>query len=89
MAAVPHGGLRPFHQKSTRLTSLTLGPNVVHNRSRNPRIPEATNFLYPSVWLRDVGKGPSVKERELIGSKSGPLKAIHFSRHKRPGRLVK
>jgi len=26
----PHGGVRPFHQKSTCITQLTLGPSVVH-----------------------------------------------------------
>jgi len=29
---VPHGGLRTFHQKSTCLTQLTLGPYVVKKR---------------------------------------------------------
>ena len=33
---VTHGGLRPFHQKSTCLTQLTLGPCVVHIWTRNP-----------------------------------------------------
>ena len=32
----PHGGVRPFHQKSTCLTRLTLGPNVVQIWSRYP-----------------------------------------------------
>jgi len=31
----PHGGVRPFHQKSTCLTQLTFGHYVVQNRSRN------------------------------------------------------
>jgi len=31
---VPHGGLRPFHQKSSCLTQLTLGPCVVQIWSR-------------------------------------------------------
>jgi len=31
----PHGGVRPFHQKSTCLTQLTLGPYVVQIWSRN------------------------------------------------------
>ena len=44
----PHGGSRPFHQKSTCLTQLSLGPYLVQiwsrntpkNRSqRNPRTP--------------------------------------------------
>ena len=33
--ACPHGGLRTFHQKSTCLTQLTLGPNLVQIWSRN------------------------------------------------------
>ena len=33
--ASPHGGVRPFHQTSTYLTQLTLGPYVVQIRSRN------------------------------------------------------
>ena len=36
--AYPHGGARPFHRKSTCLTQLTLGPNLVHIWSRNPRM---------------------------------------------------
>jgi len=32
---VPHGGVRPFHQKSICLTQSTLGPYVVHIWSRN------------------------------------------------------
>ena len=32
---LPHGGVRPFHQKSTCITQLTLGPCVVQNWSRN------------------------------------------------------
>ena len=39
---VPHGGVRPVHQKSTHLTKLTLGPYVVQIWSRNPRNSEAT-----------------------------------------------
>ena len=33
--ACPHGGLRSFHQTSTCLTQLTLGPYVVQMRSRD------------------------------------------------------
>ena len=32
----PHGGVRPFHQKSTFRTQLTLGHYAVHIRSRTP-----------------------------------------------------
>ena len=31
----PHGGVQPFHQKSTCLTQLTLGPYLVQSWSRN------------------------------------------------------
>ena len=34
-AAIPHGGGPPFQKKSTRLTQLTLKPNVVQIWSRN------------------------------------------------------
>ena len=33
---VPHGGVRPFHQRSTYITRLTLGPHVVQIWSRCP-----------------------------------------------------
>ena len=32
----PHGGARPFHQKSTCLTQFTLGPYVLQIWSRDP-----------------------------------------------------
>jgi len=32
---VPHGGVRPVHQKSTCITQLALGPYVVQIWSRN------------------------------------------------------
>ena len=32
---LPHGGVRPFHQKLTCLTELTLGPDVVQIWPRN------------------------------------------------------
>ena len=34
----PHGGLRPFHQKSTCLSQLPQGPYVVQSWSRTPRV---------------------------------------------------
>ena len=37
---VPHGGVRPFHPKSTCLTQLNLGPDVVQIWSRDPQISE-------------------------------------------------
>ena len=47
----PHGGARPFHQKSTYLTQLTLGPYAVQIWSRNPRISEATKPSKSIEWL--------------------------------------
>jgi hypothetical protein len=35
IATNPHGGVPPFHRKSTCMTRSTLGPNVVQIRSRN------------------------------------------------------
>ena len=48
--AGPHDGLRPFHQKATCLTRLTLGPYVVQIWSCNPRISEATKPAHSSMW---------------------------------------
>jgi len=39
---LPHVGVRPFHQKSTCLTQLTLGPYVVQIWSRDVRNIEPT-----------------------------------------------
>ena len=46
----PHGGEQPFHRKSTCLTQLTLGPNVVLIWSRSPRISEATKPSNSNEW---------------------------------------
>ena len=45
---LPHGGIRPFHQKSTCHTQLTLGPYVVQSWSRDaPESgPNETRVLY-------------------------------------------
>jgi len=48
-ASNPHGGLRPFHQKSTCLTQLTSGPYVVHISSRYGRNFDPTKPAYPTV----------------------------------------
>jgi len=47
----PHGGARPFHQKSTCLTQLTSGPYVVQIWSRNVRKSERTKLAKSTVWL--------------------------------------
>jgi hypothetical protein len=39
---LPHGRVRPFHQKSTCLRQLTLGPYAMQTWSRNPQNVEAT-----------------------------------------------
>ena len=46
----PHGGVRPCHQKSTCLTQLTLGPDMVQIWSRYPQYFEATKPSKPTVW---------------------------------------
>ena len=45
------GGLRPFHQKSTYLTELTLGPYVVQVWSRIVRKSERTKPSNSTVWV--------------------------------------
>jgi len=50
VARTPHGGGRPFHQKSTCLAQLILGPDVVQMGSRNPQISEATRPSNSTVW---------------------------------------
>ena len=52
----PHGGLRPFHQKSTCLMQLALGPDVVQIWSRNPHKIEATNPSKSTVGGQDAGR---------------------------------
>ena len=49
--SVPHGGLRPVHQKSTCITQLTLGPYVVQIRSRSVQISERTKPAESTVWV--------------------------------------
>ena len=46
---VPHCGVRSFRQKSTCVTQLTCGPNVVQFWSRNPRLSEATKLSSSTV----------------------------------------
>ena len=48
--AYPHGGVRPFHQKSTCLTQITLGPYVVQIWSRTPRISAGSKPSNSTVW---------------------------------------
>jgi len=48
----PHGGVRPFQQKSSCLTQLTLGPNVEQLWSRNVRKSERTKPSNSTVWVR-------------------------------------
>ena len=43
----PHGGVRPFHQKSTRLTQSILGPYAVQIWSRYARNFEPTKLSNP------------------------------------------
>ena len=53
-AEAPHGGVRPFQKKSTCLTQLTLGPDVVHIWSRDVRKFELTTPSNSTEW----GAGP-------------------------------
>jgi len=47
---LPHGGVRPFHQKSTCLTQLTLGRYVVQIWSRYARNLEPTKPSNSTEW---------------------------------------
>ena len=48
----PRGGVRLFHQQSTRITQLPLEPHVVQIWSSNSRNFEATRAAYSTVWYR-------------------------------------
>ena len=48
--SLPHGGVRPFHQKSTCLTQLTLGPYVVQIWPRYGRNFDQTKSAYSTEW---------------------------------------
>ena len=52
----PHGGVRPFHQKSTCLPQLTSGPYVVQIWSRSPRNCEATKPAYSTVRVNGTNR---------------------------------
>ena len=60
----PHGGVRPFHQKSTCLTELTVGPYLVHIWTRNVRNPERTERSNSTVW---IGVAPGGLPRRKAG----------------------
>ena len=47
----PHGGVRPCQQKSTCITQLTFGPNVVQIWSHNIRKSERTKPSNFTEWL--------------------------------------
>ena len=68
--AVPHGGVRPFHQKSTCLTNLTFEPCVVQIWSRTPRFSGGTKPLNSTVRMlasRDEQPGlTSLPSQKLI-----------------------
>jgi len=59
---LPHGGVRPFHQKSTCLTQLTLGPYVVHNWSRDT--PESG--VNETLLLHRVKTGYEISNRKWL-----------------------
>ena len=51
----PHGGVRPFHQMSTCLTQLTLGPYVVQTWSRNtPECGVNEMLVLHQVWVPQI-----------------------------------
>jgi len=61
----PHRGVRPFHQKSTCLTKLTLGPYVVQIWSRDARNFKPTNTANSTVWYSGFGTRRRVGMRRL------------------------
>ena len=54
---LPHGGVRPLHQKSTCLTQSALGPYAVQIWSRNVRKSEPTKPSRSTVWVDHFPKG--------------------------------
>jgi len=61
---LPHGGVRPSHQKSTGLTQLTLGPYVVQIWSRNT-LKQAGRFVIRAEGKRLVVRHIFTPEAEL------------------------
>jgi len=55
------------HQRSTCITQLTVGPYVVQNWSRNPRISEATKPANSTVWCA----------RSMLYTERFTLNALH------------
>jgi len=51
LLACPHGGGRPFHQKSNCITQITLGPYVVQIWSRYGGNFDPTKPSYSSEWF--------------------------------------
>ena len=47
----PHGGVRPFHQKSTCIMQIMSGPSVVHIWSSNVKTPERTKPANSTVLM--------------------------------------
>ena len=99
LGAYPHGGLRPFHQKSTCLTQLTPGPCVVHFWSRNTPAAgenETRADLHRRASLPvQVGQAPRTdpchEDRQVVGvaaarhvRRSDPLEALPNAHHRRP-----
>jgi hypothetical protein len=61
----PHGGVRPFHQKSTCLTQSTSRPYVVQILSRYPPNLEGTNPSYSTVCYMCSSKVPTSLGQDL------------------------
>ena len=60
--ATPHGGARPFHQKTTCLTQSTSGPYVVQIWSRHDRKSERTRPSKSTVWNYYISRGSCLTE---------------------------
>jgi len=82
----PHGGVRPFHQKSTCVTQLTLGPYVVQIWSRHGRNFEPTKHAFSTE--RRVH--PMQRQREPYSLEHRPHRdpRVKLPRHARCGGLV-
>ena len=66
--SIPHGGVRPFHQKSTCLTQLILGPYAVRIWSRIPQNYGGLKASNSTVWYGYVRS-----QVEEFSTRGGPI----------------
>ena len=91
--AVPHGGVRPFHQKSTCLKRFTLGSYVVQIWSCTPQNGEATKLSNTTEWMEKTAVLASASKNRCANEFSDTwirvqVKQLYTDRkqiHKTPG----